>query len=480
MTTTSILIAIIALTFPLLHLLGILSSIEVLFYAQSSQGAIAWSLFLTFFPYLGLPIYWIFGRSKFHGYNGRIARVAQHKKDELAWYRDQFKSHTVYPEDPELDRATTFARIAESHFLGGNDVDLLIDGTAFFDSLFASIDAAQSFVLIEFFIVKDDEIGREFKERLLAARARGVKVLFLYDEMGSHSLPTRYLDDLRIKGVEVSQFGTRRGGLRNFFQVNFRNHRKIVVVDGQVGFIGGHNIGDEYIGRDPKFGHWRDTHIKITGPGVIQLKAIFFSDWVWATSRVPDVPLIDPTPAGSLAMLTLPSGPADQEERCILYFLHLISSARSRVWISSPYFIPDEALIAALELAALRGIDVRFIIPAKKDHLLVWLASFFFVPLVTTHGIKVYRYKDGFLHQKAALVDDLYGCVGSANFDNRSFRLNFEATSIVADRGFAQKVEAMLEEDMANSRLIPQDPPDKLPLWKQLGCRIARLFSPIL
>lgn len=477
---TPSLLTILATILPLLHLLGIISAIDVLFRTASSQGAIAWCLFLTIFPILGLPIYWTLGRSRFHGYTQRISRVLQHSQKELQWYREQVREHATVPADPEPGRAETLARIAQASFVGGNAVELLVDGQATFDAILSAIDCAQSYVLVEFFIIKDDQIGRDFKGSLIAAARRGVSVFLLYDEVGSHDLPSSYLDELREAGVQESCFGTRRGGFRNFFQVNFRNHRKIVVIDGQVAFNGGLNVGDEYLGRSKRFGRWRDTHIKISGPAALHLKSIFFADWVWATGSPPSVRMLPPTPSGATVMLTIPSGPADGREAALLFFLHAISSARSRVWIASPYFIPDDSVTGALKLAALRGVDVRIILPQKRDHLIVWLASFFFIPLVCARGTKAFRYTGGFLHEKVVVIDDHYASVGSANCDNRSFRLNFEATSVVADSAFVNRVASMLEEDMANSVDVSQQKPSGLPFWKRVGSSIARLFSPVL
>ncbi len=474
------LLAIVAAVLPVLHILGVLSAIEVLLSRRNSQTSIAWCLFLVFFPVLGLPVYWTLGRSRFKGYQKRIARVVEHQQHSVQWYHQQIRDKVVKPDDPVPARAETFARIACSEFVGENDLRLLIDGRATFDAILEAIDRASRFVLVEFFIVKDDGIGSEFKAKLLAAAARGVRVFFMYDEVGSHSLPKTYLRDLREAGVEVTQFGTRKGGLRNFFQVNFRNHRKIVVVDGQVGFIGGHNVGDEYLGLDPYFGHWRDTHLRIEGPGVLHLKGIFFADWVWATGKPPELEMLVPNAAGTAVVLTIPSGPADEHARCLSYFTQCISSACSRVWISSPYFIPDEGLLNALYLAALRGVDVRVLLPAKKDHLLVWLASFFYAPEAARRGVRLFRYRDGFLHQKAVVVDSLYASIGSANFDNRSFRLNFEATSLVYGAEFNTEVAKMLERDMAQSTEVTRERGADFPLWKRVGSRFARLFSPIL
>lgn len=468
-----------ALLIPIFHLLGIASALEALYYSRSSQGAIAWGLFLAIFPYGGLPVYWIFGRTKFQGYQERIQCVAKHKAKGLAWYQSHSETHGMTPDDDERGRMEGFAAVCGSPFLGGNTVEILVDGAATFSAIFTAIDAAKSYIAVEYFIIKDDELGTVFKEKLIAAARRGVKVLVLYDEVGSHQLSNTYLQELAAAGIEATRFGTRRG-LLNFFQINFRNHRKLAIVDGSVAFLGGINVGDEYMGRDPRFGHWRDSQIRISGPSVVQALGIFIADWVWATGTVPPIQFTTSATTGNTATLVFGNGPADEQDRCLLFFLHCISSARSRVWISSPYFVPDEALLSALQLAALRGVDVRIMIPEKRDHTLVWLASFFYVPAVTSYGVKVYRYKNGFLHQKAVVVDDSLAVIGSTNFDNRSFRLNFEASCIVADRETTQHLSTILENDMRNSNLISDEDAQRLPLWKKVGAKFARLFAPIL
>jgi cardiolipin synthase len=479
MVIESTVVAMFAWVIPLFHLLGLFSAFEALYRARSSQGAIAWGLFLVIFPYAGLPFYWILGRSKFRGYRERLARVIKHQQSGIDWYREQVSRHAVNVGALLPRGVEAFSRISERQFVGGNHVELLIDGAATFQAIFQAIDAANVYVLVEFFIIKDDSLGVELKEKLVSAAKRGVKVFVLYDEIGSHKLSAHYREELLSQGVRVTPFGTRKG-LQNFFQVNFRNHRKIVVVDGQVAFVGGLNVGDEYLGRDPRFGHWRDTHLKLEGPAALEAKALFIVDWVWATGEVPAVETIEPTVTGNLPVLTMGSGPADERDRCLLFFLECIASARSRVWIASPYFVPDDALLSALQLAALRGVDVRILLPAKRDHTLVWLASFFFVPAVTAYGVKVYRYMSGFMHQKVVVVDDTISAIGTANFDNRSFRLNFEVMSIVADPNFTARVASMVEQDLASSLDVSHERFDEYPLWKRLGSKFARLFAPVL
>jgi len=370
--------------------------------------------------------------------------------------------------------------LADLPSLRSNSFQLLIDGDATFDSILEGIDAAEKYILFQFFILKDDEIGRQVKDHLVARAKEGVRVYVLYDEIGSHALPEAYKDELRQAGAEIYDFHTRKGA-RNRFQLNFRNHRKIVVVDGRAAWIGGHNVGDEYLGRDPKFGHWRDAHIRIVGPAATVSQISFVEDWYWATeTHLADLNW-EPAPAedGNQRVLIVPTGPADPLETAGLMFHHAINSAQKRIWIASPYFVPDDAVLSALQLAGLRGADVRILIPDTPDHLLVYLAAFSYFDEASKTGVRVFRYTDGFPHQKVMLVDDSVATVGTANFDNRSFRLNFEVTAIVSDAGFAGEVEQMLENDFAHSREMTKADIDDRSFWFKLGTRLARLTSPI-
>jgi cardiolipin synthase len=254
----------------------------------------------------------------------------------------------------------------------------------------------------------------------------------------------------------------------------------VVVVDGAVAWVGGHNVGDEYLGRDPKFGRWRDTHVRIEGPAALAAQLSFSDDWHWATGRHLDLSW-RPVPSGKadLPVLIVPSGPADPLETANLMFVHAIESARARIWIASPYFVPDRPVITALQLAGLRGVDVRILIPDEVDHLGVYLAAYSYLDEAGSTGVRFYRYRDGFLHEKVMLIDGFAATVGTANFDNRSFRLNFEITAVVMDDGFAAEVEAMFEADLARARLMEPGEYDHKPWWFRFGVRLARLTAPI-
>jgi len=471
--------AVVSLIILVAEILGVVSAVHAVMSARTSQGSIAWTVSLITFPYVAVPAYWVFGRSQFNGY------VDAHRIADLATDRalqEAIRVGTQYIlEDPSRPSATRAAeRMSRIPFLRGNKVELLIDGEATFQSILDGMADAEEYILFQFFIVKDDEIGRRIQQRLIEKAREGVRVYFLYDEVGSHALPRRYKDEMREAGVAVYNFHTRQGP-RNRFQINFRNHRKIVVVDGRAAWIGGHNVGDEYLGKDPKFGHWRDTHLRFDGPAAVAAQLSFVEDWNWATGSLPEVDWFPhPAPDGSdVPVLVIPTGPADEFETAALMFTHAINSASERIWIASPYFVPDEGIVAALQLAAMRGVDVRILLPDRPDHMLVWLAAFTYFDDALRAGVKFYKYTGGFLHQKVMLVDDLASAIGTANFDNRSFRLNFEVTAVVSDDAFQAEVERMFESDFAQSRVVGADEYGAKPFWFKLAARLARLTAPV-
>jgi cardiolipin synthase len=445
---------------------------------RTSQGTIAWVVSLITFPYLAVPAYWILGRSRFNGYV-KAHKASHHSieidklllEKELAPFR--------IPSSEVTPAAKAAEKMANMPYLKGNHVDLLIDGEATFDSIIEGIKQAKEYILFQFFIVHDDELGRRIKDQLIKRARDKVRIFFLYDEIGCHELPKAYVKELRDAGVEVCDFHTRQGP-GNRFQINFRNHCKVVVVDGVLSWIGGHNVGDEYLGKNPKFGHWRDTHIRIEGPVVLEAQASFLEDWYWASGKIPQLCWTPVAAADSnQRVLIVPTGPADELETATLMFLHAINSAQTRIWIASPYFVPDESIVNALQLAGLRGVDVRILIPDKPDHLLVYLAAFSYFDEAGRTGARFYRYEKGFLHEKAMLIDDQVATVGTANFDNRSFRLNFEITAIVADEQFAKAIEQMFVDDFENSREMRPGELQEKGFWFKLAVRLARLSSPI-
>lgn len=475
---TSLQLQIVSVLVTLVHLAGVGHALHAIMHVRTSQGAIAWAVSLVELPYIAIPAYWLLGRRKFVGYvkARRAGRLRLNQiAGELSARIAEFQSP---PHHPAHERFGAMERLGRMPFTTGNDAALLIDGDAAFESMLRAVESARDYILVQFYIVRDDQIGCRFQEALLRKARAGVRIHYLMDIIGCHHLSASYDEALEAAGARVRRFGAfnRRVGR---WQMNFRNHRKILVVDGREAFIGGLNVGDEYLGRDPHFGHWRDTHVRIVGPSVQCVQLCFLEDWFWADETVPELNWNPTVDLAAENVLILPTGPADEFESCSLFFVHAINQARKRLWITSPYFVPDSSVVNALQLAAMRGVDVRIMLPLRPDHLLVYLSSFSYVDEMSAANVKLYRYKPGFMHQKVLLIDDDIAAVGTANLDNRSFRLNFELTALVADRGFAGEVAAMLEKDFAGCLRVPADDFRRRSLGFRLAVRAARLLAPL-
>ena len=527
MPLTTNILSIYSVVSIVVHVIGIVNAGHGVMNVRSSRGAIAWAISLITFPWLAIPLYWIFGRTEFHGYSEAIAR-AYHQHRNLARYADDeiWKFQTELPD--ELTTITKLTnKIGDFPVTNNNAIELLIDGQQTFGQMLQAIATAQDYILLQSYIIRNDETGNKFKSALIAKAVEGVRIYLLYDALGSRKLDRSYLKSLRKNGIAVSSFRSTKGK-GNRFQLNFRNHRKILIVDGHTGFMGGLNIGDEYLGKNTRFKAWRDTHLKIEGTNVKSLQRTFLKDWYWATKKIPEVSWSiaksDETPRRRKAQdkglsrmyahqdnhrynqtaLVLATGPADRLELCTMFFLNLINLAQDRLWIASPYFVPDDSTLNALKLAALRGVDVRIILPDRPDHLFVYLCSFSYYAELQKVGIKLYRYRTGFMHQKIFLCDRSIAGVGTVNLDNRSFFLNFEVTifgiksnneqnamplceavsfrtaSFAIAPDLVESVEQMLLKDFDASRLIDLEQYQQKPFWFRLSAEVSRLLAPIL
>jgi cardiolipin synthase len=464
------------------QLLGVAAAGHAVFRARTAQGAIAWALSLVTFPWLALPLYLVFGRNKFAGY-ARSRRAGSLKINRLA--EDavaKVKQFRCLPTDPVSGAVCEAAeRLVGLPVTSANKIRLLPRGSDAFDVMLQAIAQARDYVLVQFFIVANGHLSEQYKQILSECARRGVRVYFLYDEVGSRKLSRRYVRELAEAGIGVSSFHSTRGR-GNQFQLNFRNHRKVTVVDGHTAFVGGLNLSDEYVGRSRRFrSGWRDTHVSIAGPSVQCLQLAFLEDWHWATGEMPELcwtprPVVD---TGQTALI-LPTGPADELETCQLFVLHAIQAARERIWIASPYFVPGPGIVAALQLAAVRGVDVRILLPGVVDHWLAYFAAFSYYPEMLAAGVRLYSYQHKFMHQKVILVDRELAAVGTVNLDNRSFHLNFEMTVLVADRQFADEVAGMLSEDFEHSQAATAADLDQRGFLFRLAAQVSRLLAPIL
>ncbi len=467
----------------ILEFFGIAAAIHAVLSVRTDRGTIAWCIALISLPFFALPFYVVFGRTRFDSYRRAIREAQDNHEDQIIEIRKRLDPFRVsFDENPGAPEAV-LEKLSPYRFTSGNKVRLLVDGEETFEAIFKGIEVARHYILVQFYTIEDDALGRRLRDALLERARAGVSVRVLYDEIGSSGLTDSYIETLVEGGVAVGEFGT-QARRASRFEVNFRNHRKIVIVDGRVAFVGGHNVSDEYLGKSEWAGPWRDTHLRIEGPAVKHCQMVFMGDWYWTKGDLPEfdweIPESDLDAIDSQALLVLPSGPSQKVEICSLAYIALINSARERCWIASPYFVPDEAILSALKFAALRGVDVRIMIPAKRDHWLVWLAAYSFLEEMDEAGVRMLRYTKGFLHQKTFLVDRFLAGVGTANLDQRSFRLNFEVNVIGSGGPMVDDVERMFVADFENCLPAPGSEFSGRSFWFRLMVRVARLFAPVL
>lgn len=470
--TNSTLLALVSVGF---FLSGMVLSVLALWRARTPQGATAWVIALISFPFLAVPAFLIFGRNKFYGYAMERKQLDRDTLKELAEAQKALAAPVSLTGVCE-----ELSRLAQSNgqpgFTENNQVRLLLNGDETYRTMLEDITSATKYILVQFYIFRDDETGQRFKNALVAKAREGVRVYFLYDNIGT-KLKAEFLRELEDAGVKIQVFRGTKKLFRAPVQINFRNHRKLLIVDGRTVFTGGLNVGDDYLGKS---GPWRDTHVRIEGPATLAAQVSFEKDWYWAKGKVADLDwVIDKNQRGEPA-LVMSTGPADDIELCLLSHLSLVLSAKKRLWIGNPYFVPPEGFANALALAAQRGVDVRIMVPLTNDNLLVKFASAPHMEKLIAAGVKFWNYSEGFMHQKVMLVDDEMGMVGSVNLDARSFFINFEVMAVSADPSFIASLENMMKDDFAKSLAVTAESFKTLPLWRKIAGRAANLFAPMI
>lgn len=467
---------IVGLVLALCYLAGILSAIHAVQEGHAAEGTVAWLLGLLLIPWLAVPAYWTFAlhhRKELFSGRPRWDRSAGVDMNPLSSEVEE-----APPVDEQLQRLES---LTPFRWRGDGDARLLINAEEKYAALFEAIEAARREILAEYFLVRPEGIGREFIDRLKSAAGRGVRVHLLYDALVSSEFDRRAVQhDLREAGIEAHPFHTPARGHFTRWHFNFRNHRKICVVDGEIGFTGGINIGDEYLGRVARFGPWRDTHLRLTGSAVCDLMAIYRHDWQLALNKeLPEPVRPEATAQGSARALVIPMGPETERDFSTHWILELLRLARHRVWITTPFLVPNEAISAALEHAALRGLEVKILTTGVRYYRMSFAANYFYAEKLRRAGVHVYRIKRGFTHQKTILVDDLIAGVGTMNLDNRSLRLNFELMVGLTDHNSVAEIHRMLEKDFTESI-------DTEGEWRALSRRgrlaacFSRLFAPLL
>jgi cardiolipin synthase len=452
---------------------------------RPALSTVAWVLSLALLPVGGLVLYWTIGPRRLARQRDRRLRERDRIAASLPNLRAVLDAHgAASPGHGEID-ANERQLIAlalnnsESPVTAGNDVRVLRNGAECFDAIEAAISAARRHVHVEYYIFRDDETGRRLRDLMVRKAREGVCVRLLVDAVGSLGLGDEFFAPLRAAGAETGVFNPVR--LAQWRPPNYRNHRKIVVVDGAVGFTGGLNVGDEYRGRSSA-GAWRDTHLRLEGPCVRALQQLFLEDWRFATDLAPDVdgdaPL--PGPRGDTLVQVVGTTP-DQPWPVLQQLLLLaISTARQRIAICTPYFVPDDVTLAALGTAALRGVDVHLLLPRRSDVPVVTAASRSYYDELLRTGVRIYEYLPGFLHAKALVVDGSFAMVGSANFDQRSFRINLEVLTLIYGNDVAGALDAQFDQDLTLAREVTPDERARLGVGQQLAEAFARVLSPLL
>lgn len=458
------------------YVIGIICAAMAILRSRTPQGATAWVMSLITFPFISVPVWICLGRNKFEGYNSK-RRILDAKIEKQFIELSALEHHLSHSGDEMMLLSKAIATSGQPGFTKKNKVKLLVNSEQAFPEMLEAIEEAKNYIIFQFYLVRPDETGMIFLNALMKKAREGVRVTFMNDAIGVN-IPKHVLREMENAGVEVGTFN--ESTKRRKLQINFRNHRKIVVVDGEVAFLGGLNIGNEYAGIIKKYGAWRDTNVRIEGPSVIAAQLACAKDWYCIHERLINVDWQIKTANGSSQVMVLHTGPADDKHVCLLSYIALINSATKRLWIANAYYVPPESLMDAILLAALRGVDVRVIVPGYSDAKFVMQASKVYQRNLLKHGVKVYRYHKGFLHQKVMLIDDSFTVIGSANLDCRSMFINFEVSMISTDRQLNKDCAKMLFDDFMVSDEVPAHEFENLPLYEKILTRGANLLAPVL
>ena len=464
----------------------ILMGIVIVLERRSPSKTVAWLLVLAFLPFLGFFVYIFFGR------NWRKKRWVKEKEpidfskieNAINQYNDQLLSDNIvnFALGTKDRLMHLLIQSADAPLTVNNKVQVLKDAVEKYPVLFKMMEQAKEHIHLEYYILRDDDIGRELAELLIKKAGEGVEVRLLYDGVGSARFGRKFKNKLLLAGVKVSSFLPVRIPILNS-SLNYRNHRKIAVVDGRKAMVGGINIGNEYLGADKRRGYWRDTHLLMEGDGVNSLQLIFLLDWFFASGEELDLFRYLP------AQVSMPekhyvqvaaSGPDSEWGAIHQSYFSIISTAEESLYITSPYFIPGDSILMALKTAALSGVDVRLLIPQNPDYKIVHWASHSYLEEIMEAGVRVYLYQKGFIHSKVLISDGTIASVGTANMDERSFNHNFEVNAILYSREVVEDVEHQFFQDLADSVELDLEEYKNKPLLRQLGESFARLLSPLL
>ncbi|EQB89642.1 cardiolipin synthase [Clostridium punense] len=481
-----------SLFFGIVYLLNFITILTILFVERKKQSvAFTWILIMTFLPVVGFILYPFIGRNLRP--NQKKLFKLKRKFDIL--YKERLQQKNLLSSEDTIsylrENSHCYEGIISMNYKAGNSVysedntvDIFTNGVDKFHSLLNDIENAKETIHMLYYIVNNDDIGCKVVSALTKKAKEGVEVRLLYDHVGSILTPQKMFKELIKAGGNVCRFFPL--SLGTYTRINYRNHRKIVVIDGKIGYIGGMNIGDEYLGLHKYFTPWRDTHLRITGTSVYAIQERFLMDWYYASNAKEDTDaaalnkFFPPFQShGNIGMQVLSSGPDVSGEQIKRGYIKMITSAKERIFIQTPYFIPDESFLEALQIAALSGVDVRIMLPSIADHIIVHYATSSYLNDILPYGIKVYFY-NGFLHSKMIVIDGEVVSIGTANMDIRSFSSNFEVNTFIYNTEFSNKCNAIYENDMASSKEITKESYASRGRKVKIKEGLCRLLSPLL
>lgn len=471
--------------------INILFSIVVVFFQRKDPKSIwSWLLVLNCIPVVGFLLYLIIGWDLYKSKMFKLKEIEDTLNAAIGKQEEILKRKELRIGDAQLsgyeDMIMYNLRSGGAVYSEDNAVEIYTDGHEKFHALIEEIKKAENYIHLQYYIIKPDELFWKLEEELAKKAAQGVEVRILYDSLGCRKMRKKDWKRLKAEGIQVAEFFP-IDLLRLRFRINYRNHRKIVVIDGKTGFVGGFNIGREYLGLDEYFGYWRDTHLKIKGSAVRDLQLRFVLDWNYAAQenlfrdgKYFDMEERQPEPEGKCGIQIITSGPDSRGHSVKNNYIRMIHKAKEHVYIQTPYFVPDEAYLNAIKIVARSGVDVRLMIPCKPDHPFIYWASYSYMEELIAAGVKCYVYDNGFLHAKGMMVDGQVSCYGTANMDIRSFHLNFEVNAILYSRDVTKKLEEAFLQDLEVCTRITPMIYAKRSLWIRIKEQISRMLSPLL
>lgn len=484
----------------LYYVLSAIVSIKLILENRDPSKTLIWVLIFMLFPVIGIFIYAILGRNIRKIKMNKAYKIANNmKKENLLFNLDEMKElaqgqssmikEGIIPNDEYTDFrvlniVNLLLNIGIFPFTINNKVEVYVDGNEKFNNLIKDIQNAKDHIHLEYFIIKDSKIAQIIKDELIKKSKSGVKIRIIYDDVGCWRFwfHRNFFNEMKANNIDIRPYLKGKITIPIGGMINYRNHRKIVVIDGKIGYTGGINIGDEYMGKSKKFGYWRDTHIKIEGTSVYMLQMIFLTDWYYNTKEIIFEEKLFPKleAKGNSMIQIVASGPDSDWESIHYAYFYAICQAKKSIYIETPYFIPDESLLKALKCAALSGVELIILFPKIADHKIVNTASYSYFQEILESGGKVYLYDKGFLHSKIIIIDDFVASTGSANMDLRSFKLNFEVNAFIYDKQIIEDIKEDFMNDLKDSEELDKNKFEDRKMTTKIKESISRLFSPIL